>query len=445
MIDFTDILPIIGQIVILMIMSQTTYLSLLGRQPELSIAELEQVFTGVSPHGDEAATFESLVKPDVQRLGGSTKIGEVVAELEPQDWTKVSKKIVQYYGDRLAGFDGKVTIGISVYGHDVPVRDVQRTGLTLKSALKKHGVSMRLIPNDGPALSTATAHHNKLGLSSNKLELLVVYSKESVLIAESLGTQNITALAARDQARPKTDAFVGMLPPKLALMMINLSGATKLSSQRDDIVTRPLSATPSERSPVQSVSGNDTSEIDELDKLTILDPFCGTGVVLQEAALLGFDVYGTDLSEKMVDYSTANIEWLGNKYPVGSVRIEAGDAVEHQWHPPVNAVVAETYLGQPFSAPPSQEKLDKVLKVVDVIVSKFLANIHDQLEPGTPLCLAVPAWRSATGWFTYLPVIKKIESLGYQWQLLENVDSQKLTYFRENQVVARQLLILKTK
>lgn len=390
-------------------MSDTTYVSLLGRQPELSIAELEQVFGNVVPVADSAALFESSRKPDVQRLGGSAKLGEVVAEFERQGWARLGKKIIAYYTDRLASFDGKVTIGISVYGRDVPPRDIQRTGLGLKSALKKKGISMRLIPNDGSSLSTATSHHNKLGLSANKLEFIVVYGDNQVFVAESIGTQNITALAARDQARPKTDAFVGMLPPKLALMMINLSGITK----------------------------------SDADQKRILDPFCGTGVVLQEAALLGFDVYGTDLSEKMVDYSTANLQWLSEKHRIGDVRVEAGDAVEHAWQEPIDAVIAETYLGQPFSAPPSADNLDKVVRVVDTILTKFLSNIHDQMRPGSPLCLAVPAWRSSTGWFTYLPVIKKLETLGYEWQQLENVESQKLTYYREDQVVARQLLLLK--
>lgn len=417
-------------------------MSLLGRQPELSLAELEQVFGNVTQISDMAATFESTEQPDIQRLGGSVKLGEVVAEFDALEWQKLSKKIAQYYSDRLRDFDGKVTIGISVYGREVAPRDVQRTGLVLKSALKKHGVSMRLIPNDGPALSTATSHHNKLGLSPNKIEILVFYGKGRVFVAESLGTQNITALAARDQARPKTDAFVGMLPPKLALMMINLSGITK------DLSSHSATVAEDTKSAVQPASAGETVSSDSRARkgdqgLTILDPFCGTGVVLQEAALLGLNVYGTDLSEKMVDYSTANLEWLSNKFPIGDVTIEAGDAVEHTWRLPVNAVVAETYLGQPFSAPPSQDKLDKVLKVVDTITSKFLSNIHGQLEPGTPLCLAVPAWRSATGWFTYLPVIKKLESLGYEWQQLDSVDSTKLTYFREDQIVARQLLLLR--
>ena len=424
-------------------MQSNTYISLLGRQPELSLAELEQCFGTLERIGDVAATFDSTNIPDIQRLGGSIKLGEVVAELDTADWGKISRKIVQYYADRLADFDGKVTLGVSIYGREVPPRDVQRTGLTLKSALKKHAVSMRLIPNDGPALSTATSHHNKLGLSPNKIEIIVVYGNKKVLVAESLGTQNITALAARDQGRPKRDAFVGMLPPKLALMMINLSGLATSSGSGVTSYEPSSGMQPADDSARREVRSDEVNaRADDAARLTILDPFCGTGVLLQEAALLGFDVYGTDLAEKMVDYSKANLEWLSKKHRIGSVRIEAGDAVEHSWQPPIDAVVAETYLGQPFSAPPAPDKLDKVVSVVDTIIAKFLSNIHDQIKPGTPLCLAVPAWRSATGWFTYLPVIKKLESLGYEWQNLESVDTKQLTYYREDQVVARQLLLL---
>lgn len=378
-------------------------IAILGRQPELSLAELEQRFGAVQPFSSIAAIIKTEAF-DIQTLGGTVKAGRVIAELEPADWSRLSRDVAQRYVKELTGGEGKLTLGISVYGREVEPRDVQRTGLVLKQALKKQGRSVRLVPNDDAALSTATSHHNKLGLSANKLELMVIYGPTSVVVAESLGTQNITALAGRDQGRPKRDAFVGMLPPKLALMMLNMSGATAPGR--------------------------------------ILDPFCGTGVVLQEAALLGFDVYGTDLAEKMVDYSRANMEWLAIKHKIGSVDIEAGDAIEHVWHPPISAVVAETYLGQPFSAPPAPDKLEKVVGIVDIIVTKFLKNVAAQLESGTPLCLAVPAWRGTTGWFTYLPLIKQLESLGYEWQRLESVDVTKLTYFREDQVVARQLLLL---
>jgi len=435
-------------------------ISILGRQPELSLAELEQRFGSVNVRvfSDSAATVETDFF-DITTLGGVVKAGKIIAELEKTDWSRLSRDIVQRYARTFKG-EGKLTLGISVYGQDVPAREVQRTGLALKQSLKKQGRSVRLVPNDGSALSTATSHHNKLGLSDNKVELMVVYGPKSVIVAESLGAQNITALAARDQCRPKRDAFVGMLPPKLALMMVNLSGITHESrsgSALSESSSGPhlaASETPDslETSGARVSAGAHPTETRREavsksigSRATILDPFCGTGVVLQEAALLGFNVYGTDLARKMFNYTKATLEWLAVKHPIGSVKVEAGDAIEHQWQQPIDAVVAETYLGQPFSAPPAPNKLDKVKRIVEHIVGKFLENLAAQTKPGTPLCLAIPAWRDAQGRFTHLSVVNKLEPLGYEWQSLEHVDVKRLVYFREDQVVARQLLILKRK
>lgn len=177
---------------------------------------------------------------------------------------------------------------------------------------------------------------------------------------------------------------------------------------------------------------------------TVLDPFCGTGVILQEASLLGYDVYGSDLSEKMVDYSIVNLKWLQDNHRLtNNVRIEQGDATTHQWTASViSAVACETYLGQPFSAPPSPAKLTEVRGNCDHIISGFLKNIAKQLEPGTPLCVAVPAWRSADGTVTHLPLIARLSSLGYRQTPLAHVRNEQLLYYREDQVVARELLLL---
>lgn len=388
------------------------HIAILGRQPALGMAELEQLYgsANIRWFSDISALVEDS-NFDFERLGGTQKAGRVVSELRG-DWRQVSTKLVSAYTQAWSDFDGKITLGISAYGFKVSGRDVQKTGIILKQKLREKNVSLRLIPNQEPVLNTATSHHNKLGLSNNKVELLVVRANNGkVIIAESIGAQNITALAARDQARPKTDAFVGMLPPKLARMMINLAISDA-----------------------------------EYKDMTVLDPFCGTGVVLQEAALLGYDAYGTDLSEKMVDYSTQNLDWLVKKYRLQTnVSIEQGDAMSHRWEEFISVVVAETYLGQPFSAPPSPQKLAEVRGNCNNIISTFLKNIHSQLNPDTPLCLAVPAWRSATGEFTHLPLINQLEKLGYSRTALTHVRAEQLLYYREDQVVARQLLLLTRK
>lgn len=386
------------------------YIAILGRQPALGIAELERIHgsENVSWFSDASAIIET-GSFSIEHLGGTQKAGRVILQLPRGDFRQASMKIVQHYLKKWNEAERKITLGISAYNFPVSPRDVQKTGIIIKQKLKNNGVTLRLIPNPEAALTSATSHHNKLGLSDNKVELLVVRAKDGrVIVAESIGAQNITALAKRDQGRPKRDTFVGMLPPKLAQIMINLASSQTKS-----------------------------------EKTRLLDPFCGTGVVLQEAALMGLSVYGTDLADKMIDYSKANLEWLASTYakPI-DFSLHQGDAMTTKWQSPIHMVATESYLGQPFSAPPSPTKLAEVRRNCNHIISTFLKNIGTQIQPGTPLCVAVPAWKDINGTFTHLPLVSDLHSLGYKQIQFRNSNSQDLLYYREDQVVARELLVL---
>lgn len=395
------------------------FIAILGRQPALGATELECLYGGNRTRwfSDRAMLIESDAF-DFNRLGGSLKAGRVILQANG-NWQTIRRAVVDRYAKQWYGIPHKITLGISAYGFRISSRDVQKTGLLLKKQLQQCSVSLRLIPNAEPALNTATSHHNKLGLSPHKVELLIVRNTSGrVIIAESIGAQNISALAARDQARPRTDAFVGMLPPKLARMMVNFTG---LPEEFD-------------------------SSAAENFRLCILDPFCGTGTVLQEALLNGYSVIGTDLSQKMIDYTTENLSWLRQKFRTTGevIALQQADATTFQWKSSraINAVVCETYLGQPFSVPPRPEKLREVAGNCNHIITAFLRNIHSQLSNAAPLVLAVPAWRDRNGHFTHLPLIKHLADLGYQRAPLYHIRPEQLLYYRENQVVAREILIL---
>lgn len=425
------------------------HIAILGRQPALGMAELERLYG--SDHTawlSESSAKISGENFNFDKLGGSRKAGRIVAELPGLPWRNLSKKIIQYYQSTWTHLDHKITLGISIYDFDVSPYEIQRLGLDLKKVARSAGGSLRLIPNHEPALSTATSHHNKLGLAPNKIELLIVKAANGrVILAESVGSQNITAFAARDQARPKTDAFVGMLPPKLARMMVNMATGASSGTELRPSQTEG-SAFPAEAGTSKEVTSGpavpEGSDGSRSARETILDPFCGTGVVLQEASLLGFHAYGTDLSEKMIDYSTANLAWLAQRYNhLTPPRIELGDAMTHTWSGDICAVASETYLGQPFSAPPAPEKLAQVRDNCDHIISEFLRNISSQITPGTPLCLAVPAWRDTLSTVTHLALIDNLEKFGFSRISLKNVRPEQLLYYRESQVVARELLLLR--
>lgn len=385
----------------------------LGRQPEMSLAELDALYPGlVNKFGHEFAVIDTA--PDqfnIQKIGGVQKAGVIKTELADTSWEFVSEELKRLYIPKLKQRSGKITLGISAYGlKSARPPSMTKLGLSIKNKLKSHDVSVRLIPNKSPVLSTATSHHNKLGLSDNKIEIMVIKAGSKVIIAESLGTQNITAYAKRDQARPARDAFVGMLPPKLAQIMINIA-----------------------------LGDTDTPK-------TILDPFCGTGVILQEALLMRHTAYGSDLSEKMVDYTTRNINWLSEQYRhLGDVgTITQGDAITNTWNyaKEIDAVVCEGYLGQPFSATPSPAKLTEVRNNCNHIMISFLNNIISQITPGTKLAVAVPAWRNLkSGQVTRLPLTQDMN----RSQLYKSLNKEPLLYYRQDQVVARDILILEKK
>ena len=447
------------------------YIALLGRQPEISLAELAAVF-GVDNVNRISQQFAEVQTSqfDITTLGGTIKCAKVITELPASRTDKASllaasRFITQHYQAKWANSPHKITLGLSAYNLAVGARDVQKTGLILKSSLKKSGTSLRLIPNDQPALSTATAHNNKLGNSPHKVELLLVKTTDRrLVIAESCGVQNITAYTRRDRHRPKRDAFVGMLPPKLAQIMLNLAlGAGSLTGQRSCGNSATGSASSlSDKSIVLRTALPDAFDLEETagsraaretgiqpvenmsgQRPLILDPFCGTGTVLQEALLAGYDVVGTDLSQKMVDYTTENLSWLQSTFtaPGHIIDIHQADATTHRWPNSTHlaAVVCETYLGQPFSAPPAPQKLAEVAGNCNHIIAGFLTNIRPQLAPNTPLCIAVPAWYDASGQATHLPLIKNLQQLGYH-----QLNHTPLIYRRPDQVVARELLILQT-
>lgn len=406
-------------------------LLILGRQAELGLAELESLYGAdvVRPAGTHAAVVD--VDPcslAFDRLGGSTKFCKLLTTLDTNSWKDVEKFLVQVSpGHSQSMPEGKMTLGLSLYGFTETAARIQATGLTLKKAIKKTGRNVRLIPNKTHELNAAQVIHNKL-TSPTGWELVFVRDGDKVLVAQTVKVQDIDAYARRDRERPARDAKVGMLPPKLAQIIINLAvgqlPAEKLQNICDIPAGQPVPLT--------------------LLNRTILDPFCGTGVVLQEALLMGYHVTGTDLEPRMVKCTQKNLEWLHDEYRLPELDsvVEAGDATSHSWPIKPDFVAAETYLGRPFTSVPGGEILNQTMSECNLIIKKFLQNIHDQLEPGARLCLAVPAWRIGKNPLKHLPLVDQISDLGYNQVSFEHAGGAPLVYQRPDQIVARELIIL---
>ncbi len=366
------------------------YVAVLGRQPRISVAELESLFKEVKLLAPGLAEFQAAEKPDVRRLGGTLKIAEEVKLSEL--WSSLPT-------------EGKITLGVSDFSRGASAYLAQREALKLKRTLVKMGRSVRVVANKTAVLSSATSIHNHL-FSATKIEIL----KNGGRYYRVISVQDIEGYVERDRKRPARDAKVGMLPPKLAQILINLCGDLPKGSR-------------------------------------LLDPFCGTGVVLQEAALMGYVPYGTDLSERMVQYSERNLEWLAKtaRIPALKIDVAAGDAQNYQWTAPIDAVACEGYLGPPMSLAPVEIKLKQAKQECGAIVLGFLKNLAGQIRTGTPVVMAVPAWLRPDGSYERLNLLDEISNLRYNVCSFKNLGQKDLLYHRAGQVVAREIIVLRKK
>lgn len=390
------------------------YVAIAGRQPLISLAEIQALYDKAARLVGKKLVFFEVedtgsveVVPNINRLGGSLKLGRFF----DTDFGKLAKFLAAAHPE------GKITLGISDFSKQKKSGLAKQKSMELKRSLARMGRSVRVITSNEPEISSATAHHNQLGEKAGCFEIFLI-DREIYL---SLGTQNITAYTERDQARPARDAKVGMLPPKLAQILINLCGKLPEGAR-------------------------------------VLDPFCGTGVVLQEAAIMGYVPYGTDLNERMVEYSKKNLSWLFNERNQKRFKIlpdliqkkdqilnaiSVGDATSFAWDGEIDAVAFEGYLGAPMSKPPVDIKFKTEKAKCREIAMGFLKNITPQIKSGTPVVMALPAWLRENGKYAGLNILDEIQEMGYNFEKFQDLSQSDLLYYREGQIVAREIIVIR--
>lgn len=358
----------------------STYLFILGKNRELSMAELEARYPNDKfiLAGSDFAVLETKQKIDqseFNKLGGVIKAGEVIIETDRKE---LSNKLVQQLIKHHSG--GKLNYGISVYGWSE--KNLRLLLLDMKKKLKKEGVGSRFANQNFENISTA--QHK--GLKKKGIELIVVKDGDRFLIAEVIAVQDIDAYSERDYEKPFRDMKVGMLPPKLAQIMINLAG----------------------------------------DNQKIWDPFCGGGVLIMEGLLMGHEMMGSDIDPRTLEGAKKNIDWLKKK-----TDLFVHDATQLLKNKKFDAVVCEGYLGPPQTRVRSADELKPIIRELDKLYVGFFDALR-QIQFKGPVVIALPFYRLRGGGELDLnPTIKKIEKLGFK------MNSKVLKYARPDQMVGR--------
>jgi tRNA G10 N-methylase Trm11 len=206
------------------------------------------------------------------------------------------------------------------------------------------------------ALSSVVVEQN--GLVEKGADFALLPKDDKLFIGRTLAVQPFKELSYRDFGRPGRDDRSGMLPPKLAQIMINLA------------------------CPAFAV---DT---------VLFDPYCGSGTVLTEALLLGArQVIGLDISERAIKDSGDNIIWARQKFALAGFsfdlfRDDARQASRHIRPGSVDAIVTEPYLGPQRGA----FDMGRVKKELESLYSQSLEDFVRLLKPGGKICMVWPVF-----------------------------------------------------
>lgn len=381
--------------------------AILGIHPELSVAELETVTKAKIDQGsDQAAIFESETHlPELQNtLGGTQKLGEVLGTVK--DHQEIEKHLRALLIEHEA--EGKLKFGISVYDLGSPKRTkeiqkyMHKTGIQLKKSVRESGRSVRLVTAKEPVLSTVVVTKNKL--VEKGIEFILLVDQSEIHVGVTKAVQDFEDWSHRDYDRPGRDAKSGMLPPKLARIMVNLSGI------------KPQEA-------------------------YLLDPFCGSGTVLMEASLLNFDnVIGSDISKRAIDDTRKNLDWLkGEEYRVADNTLICESATElgkHLNDNSIDAIVTEPFLGNPRTGKERVQDVEHSVEALTELYESAFEELSRILKPGGVMVIASPI-HFVKGQSFPVPTIEILKKLG-----LGQV-RKPLLYKREKQFVGRNILVYK--
>jgi tRNA G10 N-methylase Trm11 len=307
-----------------------------GNAPELARAELEAV---LKTHEESPEL--------IKILGGTVKIAQVL----PED-VKLSDIITSDFG--ISDYTGKANV------------------VKLCKGIKDETGKRFVLPKTGKVLSSVVVAKQKL------IEIII----GDGWMGKTVTVQDFEDWAKRDFGRPEADPHIGMLPPKVARMMVNI-------------------ALPTTNYQLQ----------------TIFDPFCGVGTILAEALMVGCQVIGNDINKTQIEKTKRNLDWLVSSYKLQATSYELRntDARQLARLGRVDAIVTEPDLGLSVNDAPRLEKL---------YTECFLAW-KDILNPGGSVVIALPHFVKN--------VVDKVKNIGY------SLVQGPYEYSRPNAIIKRNI------
>lgn len=374
---------------------------ILGRDPELSSAEIFSLLVKEKiEYKTDSSSREILVVsvpslPDLKllmkNLGGVIKIGKIIDTVGYEEDEGKFEKIIsaqnlleKYFPSNA----GKIHFGISIYllSENNPyvaqlIRRQKEWHIQVKKNLQAAGYSAGFVQIKERFLSSVSVAKN--GLLTSGAEIVMIGSSKAILVGRTEAVQEFSSFSFRDYYRPAKDKKSGIMPPKLARMMINLS-----EIKPDGM---------------------------------LLDPFCGSGTVIQEGIFLNIkNITGTDISDRAISDTMSNIDWLfthyrelDRKYFDLSIRkTDVRQLDRFIQSNSLDAIVTEPLLGPPLKGRPDINSITNIFKLLKPLYLNAFAQFYRALKTGGSVVIIFPAFE-AGGKIISMEINEDITNLGF--------------------------------
>jgi tRNA G10 N-methylase Trm11 len=308
-----------------------------------------------------------------------------------------------------------VTFGISIINGGGKFKQLNELyyssnsiGREVMNLFREYGIKSGFLPIKERSLSTVSVNENLL--KEKGFELILVSAKNKTYYGKTLSVQDYEGYSKRDFGRPERDDKSGMVPPKIAKMMINLARQEKTAK--------------------------------------LLDPFCGSGTFLQEEILLGYkNVEGSDLDIKAVERTKKNLGWI---FPDKNISVSSIDVLKlSSRFKQVDAIITEPFLGSERLHVMSRDQVFRERQKLELFYTDFFAELKKVLKENGIIVIIFPVIRYKNE-FLYLDILDKIEKLGLIKQNycekdrelgLNLSDRKTIVYYRPKQTVSREIII----
>lgn len=371
----------------------------LGSHPELSLAELRIVFGKKEIKRWLGIALFDLTTEEVSgqyfKLGGVPRYGNVIAEL--QEEKDMAPHLLPVLKESLSKVERKEYI-LSLYGVHANKRMLHHDLKDQLSGVKYDGKFEE--PQHAPAVS---AHV----LQRGGHEYSAISHEKKVYVIKTEQVQDAKFWSIIDAERPSRDMKIGMLPAKLARMMVNLTGI-----QSDGL---------------------------------LWDPFVGQATIAMQGAVLNIPVLGTDKSGLSITKAKENMTWLVKKGLVSQAKHQFyAETIEKvKLDPHVTAIATEPFLGKPHFKPFTSEFLaKKEWQTINRLYGTLLQQASRLLRKGQRLVFVKPvfAFLANNGGRWYNPPLSASPDAWKVPELLKDLGS--LLWVQRDNVVGREIVIL---